>query len=274
MWQAVSLKEGEQGGGRVIPELTKNGLSTVEELLAFCRQVGFDECHQTASFSRKHLSQRPTTSVVANEMTHLREKFLGEAYRRVFLYIADEKSGYVDQRALFGKRVYGAFPSARRDIREAGNCLAAECATAAVFHLMRAAEVALRALAADRGANYPHSSVGDQQCGALIASLDAKLSALRGAGKALWPSEAIKTEQIRFYHAAVIELRSFNEAWRKHVCHTGGDSFYEAHQALSIFEHVRNLMRGLAVKVSESSATSEYWTEADFARGCGKKVAK
>lgn len=101
----------------------------------------------------------------------------------------------------------------------------------------------------------------------LITSLDAKLSALRSANKTNWPSEAVKTEQIRFYHAATIELRSFNEAWRKHVCHAGGDSFYDSHQALSIFDHVGNFMRSLAPKVSEASVTSEYWTDTDFAKG-------
>src|SRR5260370_39367810 len=47
----------------------------------------------------------------------------------------------------FGEAVYDVIPTARQDIRDAGNCLAFELHTACVFHLMRAAEHGLRTLA-------------------------------------------------------------------------------------------------------------------------------
>src|SRR5260370_27264994 len=47
----------------------------------------------------------------------------------------------------FGEAVYDVIPTARQDIRDAGNCLAFELHTACVFHLMRAAEHGLRKLA-------------------------------------------------------------------------------------------------------------------------------
>jgi hypothetical protein len=69
-WQCAALRE---DGGRIVPELTQDTLGTVEELLTFCKQVRFNECGQTAFWVRKHLSNRPNVSLVANEMSHLKE---------------------------------------------------------------------------------------------------------------------------------------------------------------------------------------------------------
>ena len=66
---------------------------------------------------------------------------------RKFLYVPEGLSWYVDNDQLFGEIVWRKFPTARRDIKEAGNCLAADCNTAAVFQLMRASEHGLRAIA-------------------------------------------------------------------------------------------------------------------------------
>ena len=52
--------------------------------------------------------------------------------------------------ALGGGSIPGGGPAVE-DIREAGNCMAADCNTAAVFHLMRAVEWGLRALCVDLG---------------------------------------------------------------------------------------------------------------------------
>ena len=74
-----------------------------------------------------------------------------------------------------------------------------------------------------------------------------------------WPSESVKNGQIQFYHLAIIEFRSFNEAWRKHVAHASADAFYDNDYALSVFSHVRLFMQTLAPVISESKTTPEYW---------------
>ncbi len=237
----------------------------VRELERFsedCKKAQFDDSRRmidSVIFRMTH-SVMLNASSLSTELTHISQSVIYESSKRRFLQIFADRVAYTDHLALFGSEVHEAFPSARRDILEAGNTLSAECGTAAVFHLMRASEVALRCLARDRDVSYPHSSVDEQQCGSLISSLDLKLREMRLADKKLWPSEEIKNEQIRFYHRATIEFRSFNEAWRKHVCHGGADSFYDRHQALSTLEHVRSFMQVLSERISESVTTSEYWT--------------
>lgn len=78
---------------------------------------------------------------------------------RKFFEPEPQYARYFENPKLFGEQVFAAFPSATDDITEAGTCLAFERATACVMHLMRACEVALRALA---------SSVGAGESGQLI----------------------------------------------------------------------------------------------------------
>jgi len=70
----------------------------------------------------------------------------GLNYRTCFAIWGDKEKLYA-AKLLFGDDVAKKFPSASVDIEEAGKCLALDRGTATVFHLMRAMEVGLRALA-------------------------------------------------------------------------------------------------------------------------------
>ena len=155
------------------------------------------------------------------------DAIMADAKKYGFLRVATDRKDYVDKTHLSGEEVFNAYPSARSDITEAGNCLAAECTTAAVFHLMRAAEVALRALATDRAVQYPDCSISSKQVGDLLSALDKKLADMRMADGKLWQSRDIKDAQIRFFYSAIAEFRDFNEAWRKHMAHAHENSFYD-----------------------------------------------
>ena len=189
---------------------------------------------------------------------NLREDIRVALSRRIFLYIQDDRSEYVDNEKLFGATVFDAFPSAQRDIKEAGNCLAVECGTACVFHLMRASEFSMRALARDRGVQFADKPLEEKEWGQILPNLDAKITALRMAANSNWPPGR-KDEQLRFYSDAVQELRGFNDAWRRHVSHADSRAFYERDEALGVYKHVRLFMQKLATKISEASVTDEYW---------------
>jgi hypothetical protein len=131
-----------------------------------------------------------------------------------------------------------------------------------VFHLMRAAEIALRALAADRGVSYPDGSLASKQVGDLLSALDSKIAEMRREDSKLWPSRDVKDAQISFYHRALVEFRDFNEAWRKHMAHAHEGAFYNPDSSVGIMKHVRTLMEVLAPKVSELSQNPRYWTQA------------
>src|SRR5215472_17092064 len=181
---------------------------------------------------------------------------------RLFLRVEDDRlemiprlqgnvahSGIV---GLFGDAVKNAFPSAFSDIIETGNCLAAECNTAAVFHLMRIAEVGLRAVAKDRNANFANKPIDQQEWGTILAFLDGRVQELRLDPGSKWPNPGLKDIQIRFYAEVVSELRAFNEAWRRHLSHAREDGIYDRDYANSVFKHVKTFMQKLAEKIGEN----------------------
>jgi hypothetical protein len=181
------------------------------------------------------------------------------AQDRTFTIIDKDFSSYVDNAELFGPEVRAAFESSQRDIMEAGNCLASECGTACVFHLMRAAEFGLRALARDRNVEFKDKPLEEKEWGQILPGLEKKIRELGESPQSSWPSLGIKSEQIRFYAEVVQELRGFNDSWRKHVSHADTLAFYEIGTAVDILGHVRSFMQKLSTKVSEHTVTEMYW---------------
>jgi hypothetical protein len=198
-------------------------------------------------------------SSARSELRHVQNALYLAMKNRAFLTVEPTRVPLLDQEALFGERVATAFPTAAMDIREAGNCLAAECATAAVFHLMRAAEVGLRVLAKDRGVAYPNATLESKMVGDLIVNLDSKVKKLRDTPPTQWPSSTVRDGQIKFYAEAMVEFRAFNEAWRKHMAHAHEGAFYDIDHATSIMTHVRRCLQVLSQRVSEGAVTAEFW---------------
>jgi len=202
----------------------------------------------------------PGNKVLANEARHAKDLLIKELRKRQFLYVSPERAPYLDQDDLFGVEVTTAFRSAASDIKEAGNCKAAECSTACVFHLMRAAEIGLRALAKDRNLVFADKPLDQQQWGTILGAIDGALKQLRQDDIKNWRDPEIKDIQTRFYAEVVQELRGFNEAWRRHLSHTRDSGLYDRDYAASVMRHVRAFMQKLAEKISEGVITPPYWT--------------
>jgi hypothetical protein len=189
------------------------------------------------------------------ELHHAKDALQREARNRLFLEVRPERKGFVDSWALFGQPVHDAFPSARFDIRETGNCLAAECHTAAVFHMMRAAEWGIRALCVHLGlkklkwvkkrggkvrlmpvaySDWEHILTG------LQGKVDAKITKLKRG-------ESKQAAQ-EFYYPVLQDLRAIRDAFRNHVMHTRRE--YTRHEADAILDRVVRLMTALASRVS------------------------
>jgi hypothetical protein len=200
-------------------------------------------------------------SRAAQIASRLEDDLVTGTRNRQFLRIAIDREDLVDADKLFGEEVFDSFPSATKDILEAGNCLAAECSTACVFHLMRASEVGLRALARDRDMKFPDKPLELSEWGAILPKLDSIVSDLRKDNAANWKDPQFKEVQVRYYNELSQELRVFNEVWRRHISHAREDAFYERDYAKSVMNHVENLMRKLSTKISENEVTPKYWTE-------------
>jgi len=254
------LKMTGHGSKRPEKEPFTRGKSSLEFAENYFKLHEIGKCSQYIKLAR-HQWDRPLLDVSGScEIFHrLQIDIIGELENIQFLKIADDRAGFIDKDRLFGEQVYGAFSSAREDIKEAGNCLAAECGTAAVFHMMRTCEVGLRALARDRNIEFKDKPLEMKEWGQIVPKLDAVLKEMRLSDTHNWRIPEIKEAQIHFYSELMPDARSFNEAWRRHLSHADTKAFYDRDYAASIMGHVKSFMQRLAAKISEHQCTPEYW---------------
>jgi hypothetical protein len=63
--------------------------------------------------------------------------------------------------------------------------------------------------------------------------------------------------QFEFYHGAMMELKRFKNKFRNRIMHAR--DHYDVDEANSAFTHVRDFMKILATKISETKRTSVIW---------------
>jgi hypothetical protein len=240
-----------------------NFLEHLDKAAGAFKRSGMREASERMTDIAEHIrsSRSHVAAVLGDKARTAREEIVRQLRKRKFLRVSTDRASYLDKDDLFGPDVTSAFGSASRDIKEAGNCLAAECNTAAVFHLMRAAEFGLRALAMDRKVEFSDKPIEHKEWGQILPSLETVVRQWKDGTvpASRWPDHFIREKQIRFYHEAIQELRSFNEAWRSHVSHADQHAFYDNPQAASIYGHVREFMQKLATRISEHAKTDEFW---------------
>jgi hypothetical protein len=224
-----------------------------------CKEIGLqnalDEIDRISSGLAYNANDSAAHATAARQIRHC---LTAQLRKRQFLYVSQDNGGYVDQRAIFGEDVNRAFPSAAFDIRESGNCLAAECSTAAMFHLMRAVEWALRALCVDLGfrrvrrknkktGKVTYTPLGWSDWETLLNQLKCRVTEVI-AGTKRGPKKQLYQE---FYYPALQDIEGMKDAWRNHVMHTRRE--YTPGDAQAVFGYVRRLMTNLASRISEGA---------------------
>lgn len=115
--------------------------------------------------------------------------------------------------------------------------------TACVFHSMRAAEIALRALAEHLNVTFPYPiDLADWH--KLITNIESvikKVEQQKKSGK--------KDKELKLCSAAASQFRYFKEAYRKHVSHAR--ETYDEGGALSVMEGTTEFLKSLMGEISE-----------------------
>ena len=176
-----------------------------------------------------------------------------ELSKRKFLRVAADRRHYLDRDDLFGADVSKSFPSAANDIRDAGNCLASECTTAAVFHAMRVAEYGLRALAYDRRIELEKKKPIELATWEdIIKKLEDAETEIKG-----YPKTLARESQYDFYHGAMMQFRGFKNVFRNQIMHSRKS--YGRDMAFAIVNQVRDFMNILATRIAEDKRTPKRW---------------
>jgi hypothetical protein len=121
---------------------------------------------------------------------------------------------------------------------------------------MRAAEVGLWALGKDREVPLAQSGkIEFAEWGAIIGELETAIKAIQQ-----WPNSATKEDAHKFYNSAVVEIRAFNDGWRRHSAHARPHMpKMEPDEAIALWGHVYRFMNKLAPKIGERYRTPLVW---------------
>jgi hypothetical protein len=160
-----------------------------------------------------------------------------------FAYIPSPNDKYFEQQYLFGEKVDLRLEEARQEIKDSGNCFAAELYTACVFHLIRILEHGLRSIAnatnvviTDKKQVIP-LEYGDWN--KVLDAIDGKITAARAL-----PNNAAKGDLIKRYSEASDRLMWARDQWRNDIAHTR--TRFSLDGAKDVFERTKSLMQFLA----------------------------
>ena len=259
MTQLIQISSTSPNGGE-IPFEVRNTIAGINLFKAQYLCTEFDLPQSMLNALRLSNSLKNDAIITSQELLWkldcLRELMESEMKGHLYFRVEKHLRGYVDNQALFGDEVNKAFPSIENDLKQAGNCLAFGCNTAAVFHLMRVAEVGLWELGRDR--QIPVAGAGKiefTEWGVIIKELEHAVKAIQQ-----WENCSEKEEAHKFYNHSLEELRAFNDGWRRHASHARPFMIPTTDaEGLALWGHVERFMRTLATEISEGGYTKMIW---------------
>ncbi len=161
-------------------------------------------------------------------------------------FVPTHRVGFYEK-AWCGEKVEKAFPSAVKDIREAGDCYALGRWSGAVFHSMGILQIGLYALAKDLGVEFTRG-IELENWKNIIDSIQSEIDKRIETTEQTSKGRA-KDETLTFYSQVAMEFQYFKNAWRNHVAHLR--EFYDELGAVTVLGHVNALMQRLSEKISE-----------------------
>jgi hypothetical protein len=167
-----------------------------------------------------------------------------EMKSRLFFYMPWERSRYYETELHLDANMLKAFPNASKELVHAGNCYALAEYTASVFHAMRSAEIALRAVSKSLTSVTLPADLAAAEWQTLINLIDGHIKALQQTTKT--PQ---RDEDLKFYSDANSQFTNFKEAFRKYVAHARDT--YEEVPCISVLHRTREFLEVLSKRISE-----------------------
>lgn len=171
-------------------------------------------------------------SSFAHMLNELIKRVREELDVRVFFSLTAEETEYFHPAWLVNTPIQDNFPTAFNELQAGGRCYAFGECTASAFHIQRALEVALKALAAHLGKPF-HRNSWD----AHLKDIDKALDTRKIAAGARTPDE-------EFYSEAATQLGHMKVAWRNPTMHV--DRKYDNKEAKRLLDSVEAFLLHLA----------------------------
>jgi hypothetical protein len=175
---------------------------------------------------------------LSNDIEHLLNRIFDELDSHFYFAVTVPYAAIYEAAFPFGEEVFNNFPSAIKDIQNAGKCLALGQATATVFHLMRVMEVGLRVLS--RALRIPHAPNWDSH----IKGIQKKIEEKHNQKKPAWK------KQEALFRDICGDLTSIKMAWRNPTMHI--EQEFSIEEANQIYSAVQTFMKRMATKFKEN----------------------
>jgi hypothetical protein len=241
--------------GRNISEHTQKNTKVVLGLAKrVAMQIELDSSLDRIKRFESRLERAVSCDEYRNEARTLRESIEDGIKKRSFLYIQNDRAKLVESMAIDWQKTIIAFKTtAKHEIGFAIRCYITGNPTACVFHLMRAAEIGLRALATERrvtlAKNRPLAWADWQE---LLDGINKKVRTI--ASKRRGPA---REKALVFYQGILGEFEAFKDVYRNNVMHSR--ETYDMPRALSVLNHVREFMERLSDKIAEDTTKQIKW---------------
>lgn len=222
----------------------------IEEL---CKESSWENARLKASLVLTHIEYNRDScdwSSLSADLRNIWDVVIADMWSAKLVKVLPAYSGYINNGDLITGDFNSHFPSAVEDIKEAGNCIAVDCGTASVFHLMRGVEWGLRAFCVDLGLlTTPHKKldipIEFSQWEKILDHLHPEIEKKVNA----FPVGQSKQEAQEFYYGLYFDIKGFKNAFRNHVSHTRKS--YSQKEADVVLDYVRRFFILLSTMVSE-----------------------
>jgi hypothetical protein len=236
--------------GGVATETDKAYLKNlIAKTVSICRKLDLSSTvlHLLGAFSVQLFNPGLKYEEIAIRLEPIESALKHELEGKVFVYIPHGKTQFFEQDALFGPKINEHFPSAVSDLKAAGNCMAVDLNSAAVFHLMRATEVGLHALANDLGVTAigkKNTPINFLCWGTIIEYIDSNMSNLVSA-----PTDEEKKKKTAFYKGVLMRCDGIKEHWRNPISHSG--KIVNDAELAVVRLHVEDFLSHLSTRIQE-----------------------
>lgn len=182
-----------------------------------------------------------TYSRVAQRLSHWESPFFAELSQHAFFQLPISEATYFCDSVSVGEEIQasidtlGAFNDAAFDVKEGGRCIALDRPTAAVYHLMRAAEYGLVAVAASIGVPAEKRTSWEAMIGSIHGEIKAKVSR----------KEPNYKQDEKKYDDLCAWFTTIKNGWRNPASHV--PISYSLNTAKGMFSATRTLFEHLSI---------------------------
>jgi hypothetical protein len=215
--------------------------SSVKHIMAESARLEMPATHAQCKTIERSVTEGTVSTMQEHgrQLVDLWSRALDELNARFMLMLTLDEAKHYEIPTKGWESVLKAFPSTESDIEEANRCYAVGRSTACVFHLMRAMESPLKALASTLGI-VKHSP-----------TWEAYLSKMTSQIQLMFPDKTKAHAEKREYFTALEgHIRAIKSGWRNPTMHDLA-KMYTPEMAQELLVHVRAFMRHAAIELSE-----------------------